>query len=59
MYDFYKRSYIFVFKLENEVEMNNYKKLSEIFWEVAEVEHYTEKYTVRVDSTDKNGNNIQ
>ena len=44
----------------NILEMNdyNYKKLSEIFWEVVEVEHYTEKYTVRVVSTDKNGNKV-
>lgn len=44
----------------NIMEMNeqNYDKLSEIFWEVVEVEHYTENYTVRVVTTDENGNKV-
>lgn len=36
----------------------NYDKLKEIFWEVVDVEHYTENYTVRVVTTDENGNKV-
>lgn len=36
----------------------NYDKLSEIFWEVVEVEHYTEKYKVKYTTTDENGNKV-
>ena len=44
----------------NIMEMNNqnYEKLSEIFWEVVEVEHYTENYKVRYTTTDENGNKV-
>ena len=44
----------------NIMEMNeqNYDKLSEIFWEVVDVEHYTEKYKVRYTTTDENGNKV-
>ena len=44
----------------NIMEMNNhnYEKLSEIFWEVVDVEHYTEKYKVRYTTTDENGNKV-
>lgn len=41
-----------------EMNSNNYEKLSEIFWEVVEVEHYKEKYKVRYTTTDKNGNKV-
>ena len=36
----------------------NYDKLSEIFWKVVEVEHYTETYKVRVVTTDEDGNKV-
>ena len=36
----------------------NYDKLREIFWEVVEVEHYTETYKVRVVTTDAEGNKV-
>ena len=44
----------------NIMEMNehNYEKLSEIFWEVVDVEYYTEKYKVRYTTTDENGNKV-
>lgn len=44
----------------NIIEMteDNYEKLSEIFWEVVEVEHYTETYKVRYTTTDENGNKV-
>lgn len=44
----------------NIMEMNdyNYDKLSEIFWKVVDVENYTENYTVRVVTTDENGNKV-
>ena len=44
----------------NIMEMNNqnYEKLSEIFWEVVKVEHYTENYKVRYTTTDENGNKV-
>lgn len=42
------------------MEMNeqNYKKLSEIFWNVVEVELYTETYRVRLVTTDADGNKV-
>lgn len=44
----------------NIMEMNNqnYDKLSEIFWEVVEIENYTENYKVRYTTTDENGNKV-
>lgn len=36
----------------------NYDKLREIFWEVVEVNHYTETYKVRVVTTDADGNKV-
>lgn len=44
----------------NIIEMteDNYEKLSEIFWEVVEVEHYTVTYKVRYTTTDENGNKV-
>ena len=41
-----------------EMKEHNYKKLSEIFWNVVEVEHYTETYKVRYTTTDENGNKV-
>lgn len=41
-----------------EMKEHNYKKLSEIFWNVVEVEHYTETYKVRYTTTDENGNQV-
>ena len=40
------------------MDEHNYDKLSEIFWEVVEVEYHTEKYTVRVVTTDADGNKV-
>ena len=36
----------------------NYDKLKEIFWEVVEINHYTETYKVRVVTTDADGNKV-
>lgn len=36
----------------------NYDKLKEIFWEVVEIDHYTETYKVRVVTTDADGNKV-
>lgn len=44
----------------NIMNMNdhNYKKLEEIFWKVVDLDYYTERYTVRVVSTDSDGNRV-
>ena len=36
----------------------NYDKLKEIFWDVVEIDHYTENYKVRVVTTDADGNKV-
>ena len=36
----------------------NYDKLKEIFWDVVEIDHYTEIYKVRVVTTDADGNKV-
>lgn len=40
------------------MDEQNYQKLSEIFWNVVEVEHYTETYKVKVVTTNADGNKV-
>lgn len=41
-----------------EMDNHNYDKLSEIFWEVVEVDYHTEKYKVSYVTTDSEGNKV-
>lgn len=41
-----------------QMDKQNYQKLSEIFWNVVEVEHYTETYKVKVVTTNADGNKV-